>query len=270
VASPYADLDRPPLSAAALRAALVRPGSSWSEIRVVAETGSTNADVLAAARGGAAAGLVVVAETQTAGRGRLNRTWVSPPRSTLTFSMLLRPAAARRRWGWLPLLTGVALAEAVTEHVGLEVRLKWPNDLLAADGRKLAGVLAEMTASSTGDAVAVGVGLNVSTRDTELADLPDASSLALAGASVLDRDSLLRALLRSFADTYSAWERCGGAPLPDFADRCATIGARVRVWLPGGETVTGTATGVDTEGRLLLRTEAGERVFSAGDVEHLR
>jgi BirA family transcriptional regulator, biotin operon repressor / biotin---[acetyl-CoA-carboxylase] ligase len=271
VASPYADLDRPPLGAAALRGALVRDRSLWREIRVLPETASTNEDVGAAARTGGAEGLVIVAESQTAGRGRLGRAWIAPPRSGLTFSVLLRPVTAPSTWGWLPLLTGVALADAVAKHSAVPARLKWPNDLLAADGRKLAGILAEVVPGPAGTAVVVGVGLNVTTRPEELTGLPAATSLALQGAVVTDRGSLFRALLRSLEATYAGWQAAGGAPLASYPAACETIGATVRLTPPGGGEVIGLATGVDSDGRLQVQAADGaQRVFSAGDVEHLR
>lgn len=264
MSSPYADLGRPPLSARALRAALA---PDW-DLRVVAETGSTNADVVAAARAGAAEGYVVVAEAQAAGRGRLGRNWVAPARSGLTFSVLLRPAVVpAAEWGWLPLLAGVALAEAVQARTELAVRLKWPNDLLAPGGGKLAGILAEVA----GGAVVLGFGLNVSTTRAELAELPGASSLALESVPNPDRDPLLRSILRGLGTAYQGWLNGGAGPVPAFRGWCETIGRAVRVELPGGGVVQGTATGVDPAGRLLVRAADGtERAWAAADVEHLR
>ena len=155
---------RKPLDAASLRRALLRPGGLWQAVEVVDRTGSTNADLLARALDGAPEGMVLAAEEQSAGRGRMGRAWVSPPQAALTFSLLVRPAAvppARR--GWLPLLAGVAVATAVTAVTGVQTRLKWPNDVLTGPA-KLAGILAE----AAGDAVVVGVGLNVSTEPGEL------------------------------------------------------------------------------------------------------
>ena len=170
------DAERPPLNSVALTKQVVRPGGLWSEVLVVARTGSTNTDCAARARAGAPEGLVLAAEEQTAGRGRLGRTWLSPPRAALTFSVLLRPAGvppARR--GWLPLLAGVATATAVRHVSGLDARLKWPNDLLLGP-RKLAGILAEQS----GDAVIVGIGVNVS---AARAELPVTGAAALPGTS---------------------------------------------------------------------------------------
>src|ERR1019366_2617897 len=139
---------------------LIRPGGFWQQIRVVQVTGSTNADLLAEAAAGAAGGRVLVAETQTAGRGRLGRHWVSPPHTSLAFSVLLRPydlPPARR--SWIPLLAGVAVASALRGYAAVDAWLKWPNDVLVG-AAKLAGILAEQHR----DAIVVGVGVNVSLR----------------------------------------------------------------------------------------------------------
>src|SRR5450759_2046760 len=157
-------LDAAPLDAAALCRAVVRPGGLWRAVEVTAVTGSTNADLLARAAGGAPEGLVLAAEEQRAGRGRMGRAWVAPPRAALTFSLLVRPRTvppARR--GWLPLLAGVAVASAVHAVANVDARLKWPNDVLVGPA-KLGGILAE----AAGDAVVVGIGLNVSTEPGEL------------------------------------------------------------------------------------------------------
>jgi BirA family biotin operon repressor/biotin-[acetyl-CoA-carboxylase] ligase len=269
--SPYADLGRPPLSATALRHALVVPGGLWSEIVVTAETGSTNADVAAAARGGAAEGLVVVAERQTAGRGRLDRQWTSPPRAGLAVSVLLRPRRATPRWyGWLPLLAGVALVETVRRLGEVDAVLKWPNDLLI-DERKCAGILAE----SVDEAVVLGIGLNVTLRDAEL-PRPDATSLLLAGAACTDRDPLLRALLRTLAAWYERWSDAAGDPQRSglrqaYRLHCGTLGRAARVALPGGTVLTGTAVDVDEAGRLAVTSPDGATTaVAAGDVVHVR
>src|SRR5215468_10429170 len=133
---------RAPLDAAALQRAAVRPQGLWRAVEVVGRTGSTNADLLARALRGEPEGVVLAAEEQTAGRGRMGRTWVAPPYAALTFSLLTRPGVPPARRGWLPLLAGVAVATAVTELTGVEARLKWPNDVLVGEA-KLAGILAE-------------------------------------------------------------------------------------------------------------------------------
>ncbi|MEU4474726.1 biotin--[acetyl-CoA-carboxylase] ligase [Micromonospora sp. NPDC023888] len=288
--SPYTDLDRPPLSAARLRRALVAPNGPWTRLEVRAETGSTNADVAEAARAGEPEGLVVVAERQTAGRGRRGRIWQSPPRAGIATSVLLRPGAAvpERDWlpvpptgyGWLPLLAGVALVEAVARLAELDATLKWPNDLLI-DGAKCAGVLAEAVPGRAPDqppAIVLGIGLNVTLRADELPVNPTglpATSLQLAGAAATDRDPLLRALLRAVADWYDRWRSAGGDAVSSglrdaYLAACATVGREVRVLLPDGEALTGTATGVDPDGQLQLTTPTGVRTLAAGDVLHLR
>ncbi|WP_033340768.1 biotin--[acetyl-CoA-carboxylase] ligase [Catenuloplanes japonicus] len=285
---PYSDLGRPPLNERVLRRALLVPGGLWRRLEIRAETGSTNADVAAAARDGEPEGLVIVAERQVAGRGRLGRTWESPARAGLSLSVLLRPAAPdeARGWaavppaayGWLPLLTGVALHESVRRVTGLETSLKWPNDLLVpmanGDEGKTAGILAE----GVSGAVVMGAGLNVSLREDELPDRPTgppATSLLLAGAEDADREPLLKAFLRSLADWYARWRDTTGDPEASglraaYREACGTIGRRVRVLLPDGAEVSGFVTGVDDDARLLLRTPDGDRPLAAGDVVHLR
>jgi BirA family biotin operon repressor/biotin-[acetyl-CoA-carboxylase] ligase len=275
---PPVDEERwPALDAGRLNAALASMPGLWREVRVVEETGSTNADLLAEARSGTRDGLVLVAEAQTAGRGRLGRRWVGPPRCTLTFSVLLRPAGVPPGLlGWLPLLAGVAAASALVKTAGVDARLKWPNDVLAG-GAKLAGILAERW----GEAIVLGMGINVFQRRDEL-PVPTATSLLLAapeaaapGSDV--RERLLTAALDELARWYRAWL---DQPRPGDADACGlraeylrrsdTVGAEVTVMLPGGQSLTGTATGVDPAGRLEVRTPAGLVPMSAGDVVHLR
>ncbi len=268
----YSDLDRPPLRAAALVRALVRPGSLWTALEVRGRTASTNADVADAAQLGAAEGLVVVAEEQTAGRGRLGRSWQSPPGAGLTFSVLLRPdGAARARWGWVPLLAGVALARAVRRVAEVEARVKWPNDLLLGPARgKVAGMLAEVV----GDAVVLGVGLNVTTTRAEL-PRQDATSLALEGATTTDRDPVLRAVLRELAADYATWRLHGGDAEASglrraYAESCDTLGRPVSVALPDGGVLVGEAVDIDRDGRLVVDSADGPLPVAAGDVTHVR
>jgi BirA family biotin operon repressor/biotin-[acetyl-CoA-carboxylase] ligase len=271
----YTDLERPPLREAALRRALLVPDGLWTDVRVVAETGSTNSDVAALARSGADEGLVLVAERQTSGRGRLERVWTSPSRAGITLSVLLRPTGVDiTRFGWLPLLAGVAVTEAVRRIAEVDAVLKWPNDLLV-DERKLAGILAEVIppapgSAPAGSAVVLGIGLNTTLREHEL-PRPDATSLALAGAACTDRDPLLRALLRSLATWYGRWREAGGDAGASglrkaYEFHCATLGRDVLVHLPDGSQFGGRADGVDIDGRILV----GGQPFAAGDVAHLR
>jgi len=273
----WSDLDRPPLNAAALRRALVREGGLWTGIEVVPRTGSTNTDLVAlAASGQAAEGAVLVAEEQNAARGRLDRTWTAPARSGLFFSVLLKPAQVPvARWGWLPLLTGVAVATGLARAAGVDTALKWPNDLLVTvDGeeRKAGGILAERAGE---DAVVIGIGINVSVRKEELA-VPTAGSLALAGARATDRDPLLRAVLRALEDWYRRWVDAGGDPVASglqetYTAGSATLGRLVRAELPGDRFLTGEAVAIDSDGRLVLATGDGvQEPVGAGDIVHLR
>ncbi|MEV0233285.1 biotin--[acetyl-CoA-carboxylase] ligase [Nonomuraea sp. NPDC050786] len=267
--SRYSDLERPPLSEAALNRALVRPGSLWTGLTVVESTGSTNADLAASASGGAGEGTVLVAEAQLAGRGRLGRSWSAPPRSGLTFSILLRPRPPIATQGWLPLLYGVAAASAVRRMAEVDVRLKWPNDLLIGE-RKLAGILAERA----DDAVVIGMGLNVSLTREEL-PTETATSLAVEKAACVDRDPLLRAVLREVESHYREWTAADGDAEASglrsaYLAASATIGRRVRVELPGRQAVIGLATGVDLSGHLQVESEGERYTLSAGDVVHVR
>ncbi|MEU8932237.1 biotin--[acetyl-CoA-carboxylase] ligase [Streptomyces sp. NPDC048409] len=273
----WSDLDRPPLGAAGLRRSLVRDGGLYRDIEVVQRTGSTNSDLVARAEAeGAAEGTVLVAEEQTSGRGRLDRRWTAPPRSGLFFSVLLRPAGVPvARWGWLPLLTGVAVATGLARVAGVDTALKWPNDLLVTVGgeeRKAGGILAERAGE---DAVVVGVGINVSLGAAEL-PVPQAGSLALAGAVSTDRDPLLRAVLRSLEDWYGRWRAADGDPAASglqetYAAGCATLGRTVRAELPGDRALVGEAVAVDGDGRLVIATKDGvQEPVGAGDIVHLR
>jgi BirA family transcriptional regulator, biotin operon repressor / biotin---[acetyl-CoA-carboxylase] ligase len=294
----------------------VLPGSRlFTSVRVVAETGSTNADLLAAARCGARpgpglVGAVLAAENQTAGRGRLDRRWQSQPGAALTFSVLLRPAGVPpSSRGWLPLLAGVAVASALSAETGVDVQLKWPNDVLASpggagpggelandrvrnggpagpstdggertndppsSGGKLAGILAEQAA----DAVVVGIGLNVSSTRDELPSA-QATSLWLAGAAAPDRQSVLVGILRQLEYWYLRWadgpdpgDAIASGLRAEYLRWCATVGRDVRVELPGGTILTGRASDVDRVGQLVIRAGDGSlHPVSAGDVVHVR
>ena len=257
-----------------MRAAVVRPGGLWRAVEVTEVTGSTNADLLARAADGSPEGLVLAAEQQHAGRGRLGRTWTSPPRAALTFSVLLRPAVPRARLGWLPLLAGVAVAAAVRAATGLDAQLKWPNDVLVGTA-KLAGILAE----AAGEAVVVGIGLNVSTEPAVPPPGPGglpATSLAIEGAATTDRAALLAAILAGLERRYRAWDQVFGDPersglRAEYTRLCATLGRRVRVELPGGRVLDGVAADLDADGRLLVSIPPdADLPVAAGDIVHLR
>jgi BirA family biotin operon repressor/biotin-[acetyl-CoA-carboxylase] ligase len=275
--SAYNDLDRPPLDERSLQRALMTPEGFVSAIRVLPSVESTNTALITAAQDGAPHASVLVAEEQTAGKGRLGRTWTAPARSGLFVSILVRPELPAAAWTWLPLLAGLAAREAVARACQLELGLKWPNDLVVGSGeladRKVGGILCETVPGAT--AVVAGIGINVTLRQHEL-PVPQAASLALAGAESTDRDTLLRALLRSFGDWYTRWSEADGdaeaAGLRDaYIQACVTLGREVRAELPGDRVVTGRASGVDRAGALLVTTaDQGEAAIGAGDVVHLR
>ena len=272
-------------------------------VEVLDEATSTNAVAADRARAGAPEGRLVVAEHQTAGRGRLDRTWETPPRSGLTFSLVLRPTVPPGDWPWLPLLTGHTIAKTLRAE-GWATGVKWPNDVLVEDradptapARKVAGVLLERVETPTGPAAVVGVGLNVSLTADEL-PVPTATSLALeprhaAGPGDVGRDAgrdggpdlgarnggpdrtdLLVLLATALREAYDAWQAGGSAATArlrsSYAAACLTVGRDVRVELPGGEPLVGRATGVDGSGRLVVVGPAGEVAVSAGDVVHVR
>lgn len=274
----------PALDADALRRALVEgPDAPYSSLEVVEDIGSTNAELLASAAAGAPDRSVLLAEHQASGRGRLGRVWTAPPRTQVAVSVLLRPGAVSPTlFGWLPLVTGLAIRDGLREAGGVDATLKWPNDVLV-DGRKIAGILAEMTTvPAEGDypvrlpAIVVGVGINVSLTTAQL-PVPHATSLALAGGSV-DRDRLARAVLEALALRHGQWRECergSGSTISDtlmttYSEACSTIGADVRVELPGDIVRTGRADRVDRDGRLVVIDTDGEFPVAAGDVTHVR
>lgn len=274
----WTDLNRPPLDAGVLRRALVRdaggdPDAFWSRVDVVTETGSTNADLLAAPRDADYPRSVLIAEHQTGGRGRHARPWVSAPRALVTVSAVLdMPGMDLADIGWLPLLAGVAVVDVLRGTAGVDAELKWPNDVLIG-GRKVVGILAEVAATAPVPTVVVGIGLNVSLTEDEL-PVPTATSLLLEDAEVTDRTVLVRAMLRELARRHREWEAAGwkvDALAAAYKERCGTLGRRVRAELPGDRELIGTAIDVDVEGRIVIEADGKSPVaVSAGDITHLR
>jgi BirA family biotin operon repressor/biotin-[acetyl-CoA-carboxylase] ligase len=237
-------------------------------VEVVAEAPSTNLLVAERARSGAGEGLVVVADHQTAGRGRLDRTWETPAGTALTFSLLLRPTASAADWPWLPLLTGHATAKALTA-LGFAAGVKWPNDVLIGE-RKVAGILVERIETEDGPAAVVGVGLNTGMTAEQL-PVPTATSLLLESEAdePPDRSEVLGSLLAAIRDAYDAW-RSGEAPAEAYAAASVTVGRLVRVDLPDGTVLEGRAVTVDSSGRLVVEAADGRHEVGAGDVVHVR
>jgi BirA family transcriptional regulator, biotin operon repressor / biotin---[acetyl-CoA-carboxylase] ligase len=243
-------------------------------LELLPETDSTNAVAGQRAREGAPEGLVVVADHQRAGRGRLDRTWETPPGTAVTFSLVLRPTVPPSSWPWLPLLVGHNVAKSLTA-LGYDARVKWPNDVLLGD-LKVAGILVERVETPAGPAAIVGVGVNVAMSADEL-PVPTAVSLATAPHAtepVPDRAEVLRQVVATVKEAYDLWQTGGDQATERLASsyrsHCATLGREVRVDLPGGGQLSGRAVDVDEAGRLVV--EAGGRTerVGAGDVVHVR
>lgn len=245
--------------------ALLPGGSLWRRVDVVSTTGSTNADLAARARAGATEGLALVSMEQTAGRGRLDRQWVSPPGTSISMSLLLTPQPPFPQWGWLSLLAGMAVASAVSSLGGpaAGVGLKWPNDVLIR-GRKVCGILSERVEHPAGARAVVGIGINVDLAADQL-PVPTATSLALEGLPT-DQSRIVAAVLTEFESHYRSWQRRGSLRA-EYEARCASIGAPLTVVLDDRR-VSGTGRGVDDVGRLLVTTAEGVETFAVGDVVH--
>lgn len=253
-------------------------GTRFADLRWVQETGSTNADLIAEAMAGAD-DMVLVADHQTAGRGRLDRRWEAPPGASLLMSILVRPPFPAFGPQLLSTALGVAAVDVLRSRAGVNAALKWPNDVVApgagpsGEDLKLGGLLAELHSGAGGDAVVLGLGLNVAWGPTGFPEglAATSTSVDLLGGSV-DRSTLVVALLRSLdgvgelATSDGACERL----VESYRDRCVTLGRRVRVELPAGELV-GVAESVALDGALVVRDDAGhEHRVTVGDVTHLR
>ncbi len=244
-----------PLEPQALSAAA---GPAWS-VTLLSTATSTNA--VAAER--PVAGTIVVADHQTAGRGRLDRTWETPPGSALTFSAVVDPRLPDAHWPLLPLAVALATAEGVRRATGVEVGLKWPNDLLV-DDLKVAGILLERVEAAGAPVAVVGIGINVAMSADQL-PVPTATSLALAGAEV-DRTAVFRGVVEALGAELAVLSENPTGVLDRYRAACTTLGRAVRVDLPDGTSFTGTAESVDEHGRLVV----DGRVVGAGDVVHVR
>lgn len=263
------DVARPPLDESFLRTAVTGNSNVWRRLDVVEQTRSTNADLLArAAAGEQIDGVVLIAEHQTAGRGRSGRSWSGVPRAGITMSVGVGvDHAPTDSWGLLPLATGVAVVDTVAV-TGIKAGLKWPNDVLAGDG-KLAGILAEV--STHQPAVVVGIGLNVTLRRSETGG--PATSLAELGVAAPDRNRLVRKLLEELGARIVNWRNMSGADnrlLDDYRARSLTLGSRVRAVLPGEREIVGLATAIDEQGRLCIESGGQTVAVTAADVVHLR
>jgi BirA family biotin operon repressor/biotin-[acetyl-CoA-carboxylase] ligase len=249
-----------------------------SRLEYLPETGSTNTDLLALAVNSPELWgdfSVLLTDNQTAGRGRLDREWVTQPGSALAVSVLLRPVSfGIEKFGWLPLLAGLAMQRAVASLVeDAEVSLKWPNDVLVA-GEKISGLLAEVLPDGKG--VVIGAGLNLKQSKDEL-PIETATSLRLHGVQGFELDDVLVRYLASFKRLYEEFSDAKGNAEESglheaILDASSTIGAKVLVMLPDGSDFSGTGAGLDQDGRLLvaLSDPVEIRAVAAGDIKHLR
>ena len=257
------------------------PETRFADIRRFESIDSTNRYLLDEARAGASEGVVAVADHQTAGRGRLGRSWEAPAGANLLVSVLLRPAIDPGERHLATTAVALAAVDAIRATGVVGVSIKWPNDLVDTEGRKLAGVLAESDVASAAAAdgqpppVVVGIGINVNWPADESELPPELTGLAvsvsqLAGAPV-DREALLLSFLAALElravdlDTPAGRARLAGDLLAD----CTTVGTRVRVDLADGS-FEGTATGISPEGHLVVATGGATRTVVAGDVVHVR
>lgn len=281
--------DAPRLRASALRTMLLAPAGPLNRLEVVESTASTNDDVVSGLRTEPQLwpdSSLLVAEHQQAGRGRSGRHWVTPTRTSLTCTFVVRPGPTGDGLGWLPLIAGLGVVRALQATAGVPAYLKWPNDVLVAPPgapslpgwgglRKVAGVLCDAVQLPDELAVAVGIGVNVSQSEHGL-PVPTATSLVLAGARGLDREVLLVALVSALAELSDRWQSGGGQAAAsglaqEVADVCLTLGSRVQVELPGGAVLLGRAERLAPDGALVVHGEDGaEHVVHAGDVTHLR
>ena len=231
-------------------------------VSVVELTGSTQNDLLQLVESNNALdGQVIATEFQSDGRGRLDRTFEAPAQSALLFSFYIKPRNQRSEWGFIPLIAGLSLVRAITTiDTVMNVSLKWPNDLIINE-KKCAGIIAQ----TTNEGIVIGIGLNVSMTPNEL-PVSTATSLAIEGSTITDRNLLLSHLLNTFAELFEAWEE-GSELLDEYASASSTIGKKVRIELPGGENLEATVARISHTGELVL--DDGRHV-SAGDVIHLR
>jgi BirA family biotin operon repressor/biotin-[acetyl-CoA-carboxylase] ligase len=235
--------------------------AAFTDVRWFAELDSTNRYLVDEARAGAPAGVVAVADHQTAGRGRLGRTWVAPPGASLLTSVLLRPRLPVEQRHLLVTAAGLAMAEAIEATTGVVAGMKWPNDLLV-DDRKLCGVLAEAAA----DALVVGLGVNVEWTDVPAELTEIATACNLEGGRPVDRRDLLDAFLAVYVQRLAD---LNGARR-DYEARLVTLGRHVRVE-QAHRTLVGVARGIDDAGRLLVAPDGGDvEAVAVGDVVHVR
>lgn len=263
------------LDSPSLKAALITPQNPWQMVVIHESLDSTNLEALRDPH----PWRVVVADYQSAGRGRLSRQWQAPEGASIAVSCVVpMPEDRVADWGWLPLLTGMAMQQSLSEVAGVAGRLKWPNDLLVQESPdapgapwlKISGILCEMVHG--GGLVVIGAGANIDQTRSEL-PVEAATSLALCGAVNVRREDVIVRFLGVLAELHQAWLE-GGTGLEalrtEYRRSCLTIGLNVNVHQPGGQVTRGIATGVDDTGRLLVEAGGSRTAHAAGDVTHVR
>ena len=236
--------------------------SQYWRVKVVDVTESTQDDIaVSATLGEASHGDVLVAEFQSKGRGRLDRSFEAAPGASLTFSFFIEPSRDKSYWSFLPLLSGIALQHALTSlDSNIQTHIKWPNDLLIGD-MKVAGIIAQ----TAGTGVVIGIGLNVGMTEEEL-PVPHASSLSINGFTQLDRNLILAEILKRFEELFIEWDS-GRDFVDEYAKVSSTLGNSIEAKLPGGVTRSGVASKIDHHGALILSDGSA---ITAGDIVHLR
>jgi BirA family biotin operon repressor/biotin-[acetyl-CoA-carboxylase] ligase len=252
------DTPRPPLD----KSAISQKISQYWRVSVVEVTGSTQDDLAAQlSRNEVKSGAVLVTEFQSAGKGRLDRTFEAPQGSALLFSLYIEPKREKSEWSFLPILAGLVSTLALSQlDPRFSVELKWPNDLQISS-KKLGGIIAQATERG----VILGIGINVGMSKEEL-PIETATSLIIEGFDALDRNLILSSILNTFEELMGRWE--DGEDLRHlYRERSATLNQKIQVELPGGEKRSGFAEDISPAGELIL--EDGERI-TVGDIVHLR
>lgn len=253
---------------------LFRSNRLWRSIEVVYEVGSTNRELAAKAAAGVEQGAVLIAGYQSAGRGRLERSWTAPPDTSIAMSVLVRPLTrSAPGWPWLPLAAGLAARDTLVGVAGVSAEVKWPNDVLV-NGKKVVGILAERIETPTGPTCVIGCGINLSIPAEDL-PTPQATSLTLEGAKVVERVPIVEGLLHRLEHRFGQWDSAAGrqALRQSYREACTSVGATVQVMVgddSSGQTFTGQGLDIDLEGRLVVSVDGVPTPFAAGDVTHLR
>jgi BirA family biotin operon repressor/biotin-[acetyl-CoA-carboxylase] ligase len=248
---------RAPLDKSIIASAL----SQYWRVSVLDLTTSTQSELADMVRENSAkSGDVIAAEFQTAGRGRMDRTFEAPKSSALLFSLYITPTRDRGDWGFITHLAALTMQQVISVDLLSQVSLKWPNDILIGDA-KVAGLLAQ----AAGEGIILGIGINVSMTEDEL-PVSSATSIAIAGSSNLNRNLILSNFLMLFESNFKKWDE-GQDFIESYSRNCSTIGQNVRVEVAGRESRTGKALAINQMGALIL--EDGFEV-NVGDVVHLR